>query len=59
MGFLVEPENPDDLAQALIKLLKDPQLRHEMGQRAWAFAERELSWRQVALRRSSRKSIAA
>jgi glycosyltransferase involved in cell wall biosynthesis len=48
IGFLVEPENPETLAEALIKLLQDPQMRHEMGQRARAFAERELSWCKVA-----------
>jgi glycosyltransferase involved in cell wall biosynthesis len=49
MGLLVEPENPYALAEALIKLLQDPELCREMGQRARAFAERELSWRAVAL----------
>lgn len=48
MGLLVEPEKPEALAEALLKLLKDPELCREMGQRARAFAERELSWPKVA-----------
>ena len=32
-GLLVPPEDPQSLAQAIIKLLKDPKLRREMGQR--------------------------
>jgi hypothetical protein len=31
VGFLVEPGNPQELAQAIIKILKNPQLRFEMG----------------------------
>lgn len=33
-GMLVEPENPDMLADAIIRMLKNPQLREEMGRNA-------------------------
>jgi glycosyltransferase involved in cell wall biosynthesis len=32
-GLLVEPESPEDLADGLEKLLRDPALRQELGQR--------------------------
>ena len=32
-GLLVEPENERAIAEAIIRLLRDPQLRQEMGQR--------------------------
>jgi len=30
-GFLVEPSNPDQLAEAIVRILKDPKLRLEIG----------------------------
>ena len=47
-GYLVEPGNPEQLAAALVKLLKDPDRRREMGRRALHKSETELSWDQVA-----------
>jgi glycosyltransferase involved in cell wall biosynthesis len=32
-GLLVDPENPDQLAEAILNLLKSPQRRQELGQR--------------------------
>jgi len=37
-GFLTAPRNPDELAERLVKLLRDDQLRHAMGERAIAKA---------------------
>ena len=48
MGLLTQPEDPEALAEALIKLLSEPELRLAMGRRARAYAEGELSWRVVA-----------
>ena len=42
-GFLVEPRNEFELAQAILKLLKDPQLCAEMGNAGHAKLKNELS----------------
>jgi phosphatidylinositol alpha-mannosyltransferase len=48
-GFLVEHKSERALAQALIRLLRDPETRRQMGARGRVKAQR-YSWRQVALR---------
>jgi glycosyltransferase involved in cell wall biosynthesis len=48
-GFLVEPNEPRQVAQALVTLARDPDLRHRMGQAA----------RQEALARFKAESVAA
>jgi len=45
-GLLVEPENEIALAQAMIRLLKEPELRRKMGERGRAQAE-GYSWVKV------------
>lgn len=45
-GLLVEPENEIALAQAIIRLLKEPELRREMGEKGRARAE-GYSWVKV------------
>jgi phosphatidylinositol alpha-mannosyltransferase len=45
-GLLVEPENEIALAQAIIRLLKEPELRRKMGERGQARAE-GYSWVKV------------
>jgi glycosyltransferase involved in cell wall biosynthesis len=47
-GYLVEPKDPAQLAEAIIKLLRDPDLRHQMGRRALDTAETQLGWDHVA-----------
>jgi phosphatidylinositol alpha-mannosyltransferase len=47
-GFLAEPKDERSLASALIRVLKEPATREEMGARGRAKAQR-YSWRQVAL----------
>jgi len=42
-GFLVEPLNPDELANAIKKLLDDAELRKTMGMRAMQIVEEEFS----------------
>jgi len=42
-GLLVAQENPDDFAEAVVRLLRDPALRHELGQRAGAKVRAEFS----------------
>jgi len=48
-GFLVERKSEKALAEALIRLLRDPATRREMGARGRVKAQ-EYSWRQTALR---------
>jgi phosphatidylinositol alpha-mannosyltransferase len=47
-GFLAEPKDERSLAAALIRILKEPPTREEMGARGRVKAQR-YSWRQVAL----------
>jgi phosphatidylinositol alpha-mannosyltransferase len=48
-GFLAERKSDKALAAALIRLLRDPEARREMGARGRVKAQK-YSWRQVALR---------
>ena len=43
-GFLYTPGVTEDLVQALSTLLRDPELRREMGRRARDRVERDFSW---------------
>jgi len=47
-GLLVEPKNHSQLADALIRVLTDDELRSEMGVRAREKAIRQFSWVRVA-----------
>ncbi len=47
-GILVEPENPEELAKAIIKLLKDEKLREEMGKNGREYVVKHHSWESVA-----------
>jgi glycosyltransferase involved in cell wall biosynthesis len=49
-GLLAEPGDAQSLAEAIIKLLRDTNLRRQMGQRAQHFAQTELSWERIAER---------
>lgn len=42
-GLLVKPHHPDELAAAIVRLLKDPQLRASLGAAARAHVEQEFS----------------
>jgi phosphatidyl-myo-inositol dimannoside synthase len=48
-GFLVDPEDPGAVAEALVRLLTDPALARRMGE-AGAARARDFSWRAVARR---------
>ncbi len=47
-GLLVEPENSDDLAEKLNRLISDPLLRKEMGVYAKKLSETRFSWTSIA-----------
>lgn len=49
-GFLVDPLNVDEIAQAIITLLKDDNLARSMGKAGRTRAEREFSWAHAAER---------
>jgi glycosyltransferase involved in cell wall biosynthesis len=47
-GFIVPPKNPEALADAIVKLLKDEKLRKQMGENAYKKLKRDLSWDNIA-----------
>ena len=47
-GFLVPPADSKALAKAIITLLKDDELRREMGRSAYKKATTDLSWDRIA-----------
>ncbi len=47
-GYAVEPDNPQAVAGALVRLLRDKDLRRDMGQAARERALREQTWEQRA-----------
>lgn len=52
-GFLVPPQDPAALADAVIRVVQDPALAQAMGQRARELAETRYAWRVVAERMKS------
>ncbi len=49
-GILVEPENPLELAKAVLKFLKDEKIREEMGKNGREYVVEYHSWEVVARR---------
>jgi glycosyltransferase involved in cell wall biosynthesis len=47
-GITIEPENPEELSKAIIKLLKDEKLRYEMGTNGREYVINNHSWASVA-----------
>lgn len=47
-GLLVDPENPQEFAGAIIKLLRDPELRKQMGENGRKYVVGNRSWESVA-----------
>ncbi len=47
-GILVPPDNPDDLADALIRLLAHPETAIQLGNAARNYSNIELSWKRIA-----------
>jgi len=49
-GILTEPENPEALANAIIRLLQDPEIRKQMGKNGRRYVVENRSWESVAKR---------
>jgi glycosyltransferase involved in cell wall biosynthesis len=49
-GIIVNSENPKDLAQAVLKLIRDPTLRQQMGENGIKYVLQNHSWEFVAKR---------
>lgn len=47
-GFIVPPKDSDALADAIVKILKDDDLRRRMGENAYRKMKDELSWEKIA-----------
>jgi len=47
-GYIVPPRDSRELAEAIIKLLKDRDMREKMGENAYSKTKRELSWEDIA-----------
>jgi glycosyltransferase involved in cell wall biosynthesis len=47
-GILIEPGNEKSLAEAVIRLLLDPNLRTSMGEAGYQKLQQELSWKSIA-----------
>lgn len=50
LGMLVDPEDPGALANGIIKLLQDPELRQQMGKNGRKYVVENRSWESVARR---------
>ncbi len=49
-GLLVEPGDPEQLAEAVIRLLRDDELRLNMAKNAYDRSQTDLSWPSIALK---------
>lgn len=49
-GYLVEPDSPSRLVEALLRLLEDPELCRRLGSSARGRVRREFTWSQAARR---------
>lgn len=47
-GILVEPQNVEQISQAIIKLIEDKQLRLEMGKKGRQFVQEKYNWQKNA-----------
>lgn len=50
VGILVRPEDPEELAKAIIRLVKDKKLREEMGRNGREYVVKNHSWEAIGRR---------
>jgi glycosyltransferase involved in cell wall biosynthesis len=50
VGILVRPEDPEELAQSIIKLVKDKKLREEMGKNGRVYVVKNHNWETIGRR---------
>jgi glycosyltransferase involved in cell wall biosynthesis len=50
LGILVEPDSPQELAASIIKLLREPKLRRQMGENGRKYVVKNHSWESVAMK---------
>jgi len=43
-GFIVDVNNQEEILEKIIKLIENPRLRQEMGQRGYRYAKQNFSW---------------
>ncbi len=46
-GLMVQPQKPDSLAAALLRLMTEPELRHQLGRSAWQSAQASMGLDQM------------
>ena len=49
-GLLVEPDSPAELADAVVKILRDPSLSQRMAEAGFRRATEEVTWKRIGLR---------
>jgi glycosyltransferase involved in cell wall biosynthesis len=49
-GLLVSTSAPDELAEAILKLIRDPNLAVQMGEYAKYLSDTKFSWDSIALK---------
>jgi glycosyltransferase involved in cell wall biosynthesis len=47
-GFLVSPRSPDELADAILKIMSDPELAKQLGSFGRELSETRFSWIPIA-----------
>ena len=47
-SLLVEPDNPNQLADSILKLIEDEDLRHRLGEKGLMIAKNQFSWSIIA-----------
>lgn len=49
-GFVIPPNNPELLANAILKILTDNELKNNMGKAGYTFMKNNMSWEMIACR---------